>query len=609
MNNYHNSEDSSKSNFQLCEFIEEFKKWTSIHNIYSLKKIIEKIENNKISHKMLVDSLELLADSSVFKYYSIEVISELELHLRTLVSLIEVICKCEIRIRHDLREKIYAQLGKFAEIHFRSTEVNEQGFNKVFKPQFDNFNPSSKSTASPDLFNSNGSKIYKDGKRNYNIDFLLLHLRDTLHCMRDDENKFLEVWRRIKELLHIILGITPGLIRKGISHGADLPIDSGIELLFKHLQSAFTWKYPISTWYYEWRTLLELHFNIQNFLQECSLPSKYGESLILECLWHCVSKSWSNPISQSNSLTNKKHFVNNLLGMEPLAFPYSLWFGALYITQNLIAKSQKDSTLGICYYLALESLQKAPSSFIRFKAIEVLIKLSKRNMLFYNIIDSDFENYKQSLDSVKGLKSHNMIEAILDTNKNNVNDSKENGKAITIDSLKSEISIDDFILKIVTTELSCPVTCKISKNFQILSCCKHLISSEALQQIINNKSQPTCPFCRKLIDLNSVINLPQSAIYQGIRNYLPEDNNVNTIQNYDENISNESSDDEINISKLKSQQNFSRSNSTVKKFFKTPKFLHSSLRKANAAYRLGNLEIAINELTEILEEYPTSYSL
>ncbi|RIB22564.1 hypothetical protein C2G38_2173631 [Gigaspora rosea] len=578
MNNYHNSEDSSKSNFQLCEFIEEFKKWTSIHNIYSLKKIIEKIENNKISHKMLVDSLELLADSSVFKYYSIEVISELELHLRTLVSLIEVICKCEIRIRHDLREKIYAQLGKFAEIHFRSTEVNEQGFNKVFKPQFDNFNPSSKSTASPDLFNSNGSKIYKDGKRNYNIDFLLLHLRDTLHCMRDDENKFLEVWRRIKELLHIILGITPGLIRKGISHGADLPIDSGIELLFKHLQSAFTWKYPISTWYYEWRTLLELHFNIQNFLQECSLPSKYGESLILECLWHCVSKSWSNPISQSNSLTNKKHFVNNLLGMEPLAFPYSLWFGALYITQNLIAKSQKDSTLGICYYLALESLQKAPSSFIRFKAIEVLIKLSKRNMLFYNIIDSDFENYKQSLDSVKGLKSHNMIEAI------------QNGKAITIDSLKSEISIDDFILKIVTTELSCPVTCKISKNFQILSCCKHLISSEALQQIINNKSQPTCPFCRKLIDLNSVINLPQSAIYQGIRNYLPEDNNVNTIQNYDENISNETIKDLDSATNQKS-----------KKF-------DAYLLRGIAYFKINKYKESLDDLTKSLEIEPNNAS-
>ncbi|KAF0494227.1 anaphase promoting complex subunit cdc27 [Gigaspora margarita] len=248
----YNSENSSN-------LIEKLKKWTSIHDIYSLKKVIE---NNKISHKMLVYSLELLADSSVFKFYSIEAISELELHLRTLVALIEVICKSEIRIQHNLREKIYTELGKFAEVHFRSTEVHEQGFNKVFKAQFENFNPSSKSTTSSELDILNDSKVNKNGKRNYNIDFLLLHLRDTLHCMRDDETKFSEVWRRAKKLLRIILGVAPGLVKKGILHGSDLPIDNGVELLFKHLQGAFTWKYPISSWYYEWRTLLELHFNI-----------------------------------------------------------------------------------------------------------------------------------------------------------------------------------------------------------------------------------------------------------------------------------------------------------------------------------------------------------
>jgi hypothetical protein len=29
-------------------------------------------------------------------------------------------------------------------------------------------------------------------KRNYNIDFLLIHLRDTLHSLSDDETKFRE---------------------------------------------------------------------------------------------------------------------------------------------------------------------------------------------------------------------------------------------------------------------------------------------------------------------------------------------------------------------------------------------------------------------------------
>ncbi|CAG8677830.1 39537_t:CDS:2 [Gigaspora margarita] len=489
---------------------------------------------------MIVESIKQLADSSVFDYYSIETISELELHLRTLVSLIEVICKSEIRIRHELREKIYAQLKNFAEIHFRSTEVNEQGFNKVFRTKFEDFNPSPKSRTLPDLAISNEDKVYKDVK---------------------------QVWRRTKELLRKILGITPGLIKTGISHGANLLIDNGIELLFKNLQETFTWKYPISTWYYEWRTLLELNFNIQNFLQECSLPPNYGESLLLECLWHCVSKSWSIPISNYESFTNKKHFINNLLGMEPLAFPHSLWFGALDIAQELITKTQRDSTLGICYYLALESLQKAPSSFIHFKAKEVLIKLSKRKILFYNIIENDFNNYKQSLDPVKMLKSHQMIEAIreksfydeklVDTNKSNINDSKKKGKAITTDSLASPRAIilsSDSISDIIITELCCPITYQISKTYQILSCCKNFISPEALQRIIDKKSQPICPLCRKTIDLNSLINLPQSEIFRGIHNRFIEDNY--DVQDHNQNTFNEDIDEEINISKLKSQQKF-----------------------------------------------------
>ncbi|CAG8779315.1 12780_t:CDS:1, partial [Racocetra fulgida] len=111
--------DASESKFKPRNLIKQFRKWSSTHDIYPLKKIIR---DKKISDEMLVESIELLTDSSAFKYYSFEAISKLESQLRTLVSLIEVICKSEIRIRHDLREKIYAQLGKFAEIHFRSTE-------------------------------------------------------------------------------------------------------------------------------------------------------------------------------------------------------------------------------------------------------------------------------------------------------------------------------------------------------------------------------------------------------------------------------------------------------------------------------------------------------
>ncbi|KAF0437067.1 peptidase c14 [Gigaspora margarita] len=165
---------------------------------------------------MLIESIKLLANASTFDYYSIEAIFELELHLRTLVSLIEVIFKSKIRIQHDLRKKIYTQ------------------------PKLENFNPQSKSITLPDLDISGDSKTFEDGKCNYNVDFLLLHLRDILHCMRNDENKFFEIWNRIKSFLRITLGIAPELVKKGISHSFDLPVGDGIELLFKQLQEAFS---------------------------------------------------------------------------------------------------------------------------------------------------------------------------------------------------------------------------------------------------------------------------------------------------------------------------------------------------------------------------------
>ncbi|CAG8699027.1 19735_t:CDS:2, partial [Gigaspora margarita] len=200
--------------------------------------------------------------------------------------------------------------------------------------------------------------------------------------------------------------------------------------------------------------------------------------------------------------------------MEPLAFPFYM----VWSSQELSVKTQKDSTLDLCYYLTLESLQKAPSSFIRFKAIEVLIKLSKRNKLFYNIVNDDFENYKQSLDP----------------SSQDAGDLKGKGKIITTDSLTSTPNSDNSISTIVNTELSCPLTLerlKFKKFYHV-----------ALQRIINDNNK-SCSFCRKIIDLNSVISLPQSEICQRICNYSPEDDNINDVQYHDKNISNESRDD------------------------------------------------------------------
>jgi len=79
------------------------------------------------------------------------------------------------------------------------------------------------------------------------------------------------------------------------------------------------------------------------------------------------------------ALKNTESFLNDLTGNEPLALPHTLWFGILDLAHNLIQKSTRTATYGLCYYLAIESLNKAPSSFIQFKSIEILLHLHKIN--------------------------------------------------------------------------------------------------------------------------------------------------------------------------------------------------------------------------------------
>ena len=74
------------------------------------------------------------------------------------------------------------------------------------------------------------------------------------------------------------------------------------------------------------------------------------------------------------TLKNTESFLNDLTGNEPLALPHTLWFGILDLAQNLIQKSNQTATYGLCY-LAIKSLNRAPSDFNQFKTIEILLHL------------------------------------------------------------------------------------------------------------------------------------------------------------------------------------------------------------------------------------------
>ena len=115
----------------------------------------------------------------------------LELHIRTIVAVLEKICITMMHLSKELRDKVYNSLAKFAEIHKRTTQDMKEGFDNNYKYSLNQLNQLQNIT----------------NKRNYNIDFLLIHLRDTLHSLRDDETWFQEVLQRTKELFKAVFSI------------------------------------------------------------------------------------------------------------------------------------------------------------------------------------------------------------------------------------------------------------------------------------------------------------------------------------------------------------------------------------------------------------------
>ncbi|EXX64150.1 hypothetical protein RirG_145560 [Rhizophagus irregularis DAOM 197198w] len=152
---------------------ELLKNLTKPSYLYALKLLFENLQN-EFSSQVLENSLEALVDTS-FKHYSKGILSK------------------------ELRDKVYNSLAMFAEIHRKTTQVIEIGLDNNFRTNFNQFNQ------------QNNDQIAIK-KRNYNIDFLLIHLRDTLHSLRDDETWFQEIIRRTKDFLKTALNITPGIL-------------------------------------------------------------------------------------------------------------------------------------------------------------------------------------------------------------------------------------------------------------------------------------------------------------------------------------------------------------------------------------------------------------
>ncbi|PKC02227.1 hypothetical protein RhiirA5_504164, partial [Rhizophagus irregularis] len=267
---------------------ELIKELTDIKYLYALKLLFENLQN-EFSPRILRDTLVALADPTPFDFYAKQSVTILELHLRTWVTVLERICFSPIVLSKELRDNVYNSLSKFAEIHRKTTQVIEIGLDNNFRSKFNQFNKQS---------NDQDDQIITK-KRNYNIDFLLIHLRDTLHSLRDDETWFQEIIRRTKELLKAALNITPGVLS---ATGVDLPNDNcSILSMLTQIRKSLSFKYPVASYYVDWRIMLMIQHNLFTWSEgtETIISKKFCELVLMEHLWSFLEREWIDVTNKS----------------------------------------------------------------------------------------------------------------------------------------------------------------------------------------------------------------------------------------------------------------------------------------------------------------------
>ena len=123
--------------------------------------------------------------------------------------------------------------------------------------------------------------------------------------------------------------------------------------------------------------------------------------------------------------------------------------------------------------MAIESLNKAPSSFIQFKAIEILLHLHNIDNQMFSMIEADFDQYTQTLDENNSTDSSEKFQRLLtfvkekyledlkilrsDIGKEKKGKAKE--KSLNQDSyLKKEQKTNFNILDVIADGMTCPIS-------------------------------------------------------------------------------------------------------------------------------------------------------
>src|SRR5207244_3777147 len=137
--------------------------------------------------------------------------------------------------------------------------------------------------------------------QNYNIDFLLMHLHDTLYIMKDYDTAWFEILRQLRVLFITLVEGLSGMT--GIIANIDTPIDSEA---YNNIHEDLNCKFPFNYWYKEWRYLYSIY---QAFVEWSAVPINkdlidQGELMIIKDLWKFGDQEWTKAATKSEAEMN-----------------------------------------------------------------------------------------------------------------------------------------------------------------------------------------------------------------------------------------------------------------------------------------------------------------
>lgn len=506
----------------------------NLENLENLRYLNYLVENYKLSDKQLIEAFELLSDPSLFKVYKKNIIVRLELHLRTCKSILEVVTYSAITLEYELRDKFNNSLNNLANIYYET-------INRKFENTYMNY-------------------------KNYNINFLLIHLRDISRSTK--LNNTFDIKVTLDKVLQNNYSTKKFLKKEEITKFDEA--NSCNQILYELLSLNYSLNFTNNTIY--------------------KVLQYYKEDYLFEFIWKYTYLSIEHNVETkfdiSKILNDQEEFIELLNGKGRANPPATLLFGILDFAQNLCKKTTHVVTLVYSYFLGIEALQKSNCAYIWFKSVELLLFLSSKEPgLFQELVQNKINNFKTLNNSQEFKDILQYVTRKLELEDEflkNLNLTKN--EKIFVQNFTTEKSIK-LLIEIVIDRLSCPVTRKITGDFFILLC-GHSISHQF--KIQNFK----CPFCKADIESDSIYNLSQNAILRGLCKFIEQDGYVFSAET---------------DSYMKISENIPRGSKLSKKIYS--KVMLFAFEKADIAEKQLEYPIAILWFTRVFHFYPKSYSV